>query len=188
MAKKKSTPTKLRRLPDVMMVAGILLIILWGVHRLFYRRSLSFDAGVVDQYATPSQQVAQKPIPTHIYAQWCLDVDIKPEAFDNGEWGVSSDVASYLIQSARPGEAGNIILYGHNTRKILGNIRAFKGYETITLTLSDGSTREYKIESMHEVSPQKVEYLSPTDTETLTIYTCSGLMDAKRFVVVAKPI
>ena len=102
--------------------------------------------------------------------------------------GISGAEASYLKQSAKPGEPGNIIIYGHNTRQIMGNIRALKGYETIQLTTQDGTIHKYKISLIDEVDPSETKYLLPTEEETVTLYTCSGFMDKKRFIVQAKPI
>lgn len=109
-------------------------------------------------------------------------------ALTNGNWEVSPEKTSFLSQSARPGEGGNIILYGHNTRKILGNIRALKGGEIITLTTEDGKAHQYKVERMKESDPSDVSWLQPTDSEVLTLYTCSGIFDSKRFLVRAVPI
>jgi LPXTG-site transpeptidase (sortase) family protein len=180
-------PTKLvRYLPELMIALGILGIGAWALHRKFYNDAIQPTMAMATRYE--DQPYSRQPKPVHIYSQWFLDVDIEPETLTNGEWGVSADKANYLSLSSRPGEKGNIVIYGHNKRQILGNIRAFKGYETITLTTEDGLEHKYKITAMHEVAPNDIQYLLPTDNETLTIYTCSGFMDKKRFIVQAKPI
>jgi len=40
-----------------------------------------------------------------------------------------------------------------------------------------------QVKEIVEVKPDQVEYLLPTSEETLTLYTCSGFMDQKRFIV-----
>lgn len=135
------------------------------------------------------QVVAYQPkaYPTHIEIPWYIDVAIDPHTFVAGEWTVSEKHASYLTDSSLPGEPGNLIIYGHNKREILGNLRALKGYEEITLTMSDGSTRQYRVDSIQQVNPTQTELLSQTEEEVLTLYTCSGFLDSQRFVVRAIP-
>ena len=70
----------------------------------------------------------------------------------------------------------------------MGNIRVMKGGETIKLILSDGSERLYKVTLMRQVKPTAMQYLEPTNTETLTLYTCAGPGDLERFIIQAKPI
>jgi sortase (surface protein transpeptidase) len=173
-------------LPELLLGIGIFSLLVSGVHWHLKNRALSLDAELVRTYQQQPQK--QEVIPVHIEIPWFVDVPIDEEIYDNGNWTISENNASYLSQSARPGENGNVIIYGHNKREILGNIRALKGGETITLTLSDGSTRDYVVDFLKEVSPTEVQYLHPTDTETLTIYTCSGWLDSKRFIVQAKPV
>lgn len=144
------------------------------------------EEGLVEQHAT--QAVSQAPVPAHIFIEWFVDTPIEPHVYTEGTWTTSPDKASYLTQSARPGEVGNSIIYGHNKRSILGNIRALKGTETIVLTLSDGTTKEYRITNIVEVQPHETQYLEPTDSEMLTLYTCSGFLDKNRFIVQAVPL
>jgi sortase A len=126
--------------------------------------------------------------PTHIYIKWFVDTDIEPEVYVNDKWTISENTASFLTTSAKIGEKGNTILYGHNKRTIMGNIRALKGNEIIEITTKDGQKKEYRIVSRQEVSPTDTRLLQPTSDEVLTLYTCSGFMDSKRFVVQAVPI
>ena len=186
MAKRNLPISKI--LPEVLLVTGIILTGLSLGHRLLRTRALKLSDAVVTQYLADSPVASSPNYPTHINIPWFVDVAIDPQPFVAGNWSISENHVSYLVDSALPGEPGNIIMYGHNKRTILGNIRVLKGYEKITLTLSDGSTRVYQVESMQQVSPTQTQLLAPTDSETLTLYTCSGFMDSQRFVVRAKPI
>lgn len=169
-------------LPQVLVGVGILLILVSSAHRVLRNRALSMDKQTV---AELTQKLPTKtvPKPTHILIPWFLDVDIEEEVFDGANWTVSENKASHLAQSANPGESGNIIIYGHNKREILGNIRALKGGEKVTIKTDDGKEHLYKVQSWYEVNPDNMKYLQPTEGETLTMYTCSGLLDSKRFVV-----
>lgn len=192
-AKKKSKSSRLPRyLPEFLLVTGTILVVISTLHRVLRLRSLTLDSQTVSAYQTiqanESKTKALPPHPVHIYIPWFVDVGVSDQLYQNGDWTISNDSASYLVSSAKPTEPGNIIIYGHNTREILGNIRALKGSEKITLSLSDGTKRDYRVTTITEVSPDEVSLLLPTDQETLTLYTCSGFMDSQRFVVQAKVV
>lgn len=180
----KKASSKRSRIPEALMVLGAFLMLVSGVHGYLYNRALSFGEDLVETYV---QEVQRSPAPVHIFIQWFVDVPVSEEAFADGKWGISDTEASHLVQSANPGENGNIIIYGHNTRQILGNIRALKGSERIHVTTSDGADHVYVVQTIKEVDPNQTEFLEPTDTEVLTLYTCSGLFDSKRFIVRAVP-
>lgn len=171
----------------LLLVAGAFLMFLSGIHWFLKYQALSLDSQLVAQHQQISTDNTQLT-PTHVYIQWFVDTPISEQVLENNNWTISETEASYLKQSAKPGKNGNIIIYGHNTRKIMGNIRALKGNERITLTTKNGATHQYKITLITEVEPNQTEYLLPTEEETLTLYTCSGFMDRKRFIVQAKPI
>lgn len=174
-----------------MIVLGIFGIGYFSLHWFLYYRSLRLSKATVlalstSQLASPIGGPATKP--RHIFIRWFVDSDIEDEALVHNEWAISPTKSSYLVQSARPGEKGNVIIYGHNKREILGNIRALKGSEIITLTLENGVQRKYAIAKLIEVDPFDTTYLKPTTTEVLTMYTCSGFLDSRRFIVRAVPV
>lgn len=173
-------------LAELLVVIGTLFVVVSFTHRFLRNRSLT----VVSQPPAAANVAAipALPTPVHIYIPWNTDAKIDPGSYRDGSWTVSSDHVSYLMSSARPGENGNIIIYGHNKRAILGNIRALKGGEEIVLTLDNGSTRSYQVDSVHEVSPTDTDLLTPTESEVLTLFTCSGFLDSKRFIVRASPV
>lgn len=180
--KKRATSDKL---PVILICLGLAMISIWGVHKYLYFRALSLSRSQVA--AIIREEPKTSPLPTHIFIPWNTDADIESLALGTDGWQISDARVTYLLGSARPGEAGNIILYGHNKREILGNIRALKGGEKITLTTEDGKAHIYFVKSVKEVEPTEVSLLNPTPKETLTMYTCSGFWDSKRFVVTALP-
>lgn len=181
--KKKSK----KNAPLLLIVAGAFFMSISALHWYFRYQALSLDSELLSQHVQENQNTTDT-IPTHIYIQWFLDTPISEQILVDNNWTISETEASYLQQSAQPGQKGNIIIYGHNKRSILGNIRALKGTETITLTTKNGEKHLYKISLITEVNPDQTKYLLPTDEETLTLYTCSGFLDKKRFIVQAKPI
>jgi LPXTG-site transpeptidase (sortase) family protein len=178
----------LPHLPVIFITIGVLLLGISGVHSVWRDRALSLDQTVVANYQR-TEQAKHKPKPVKIAIQWFLiDVPIEEEVYHAGTWTISPTEASHLADSASPGEPGNDIIYGHNTRQILGNIRALKGGELIHVTTADGIDHVYTITRMEEVDPSQTAALEPTTTETLTLFTCSGFLDSRRFVVQAVPL
>lgn len=178
-----------RRVPNwsrIFLFFGFLCLSFWGIHKFLYYRSLSFSRSQATHIV--KEQPKAVSLPTHIFIPWNTDSDIEALPFANGQWSVSDTKVTYLLGSARPGEPGNIILYGHNKREILGNIRALKGGERVTMRTSDGNDHIYTVISTKEVDPSDVSLLSPTTTEILTMYTCSGFWDSQRFIVRAVPV
>lgn len=172
-------------IPNIVIVFGMFFVIFSLSNIIIKRDAYQSGQERVSEYLKQNQE--KKALPIHIKIPQFVDISIQPDVYENTQWTTSETKASYLIQSALPKEDGNIIIYGHNKREILGNIRALKGNEVITLTLSDNSERQYKIVKISEVYPSQTQYLQPTTTEMLTIYTCSGLFDQKRFIVQAIP-
>lgn len=175
-----------KHIPELVISLGILFMLANGVHSIARDRVL--ELGKASALPQQHEQVVErKALPQHIFIPWNTDAEIAPAELKDGVWGVHDTKVSYLLQSARPGENGNIILYGHNKREILGNIRALKGGEPITLTSENGDIHRYKVEWVKETAPKNLEALQPTQTEVLTLYTCSGLLDSQRFIVRALP-
>lgn len=126
----------------------------------------------------------RKALPTHIKIKNIVDQPI--EEFDYAPDGmpiISNDHVSHSIDSARPGEKGNMILYGHNLTKILGKLRFTKVGDVIDITNADGQVVQYKVTSVQTVETTETHWLEQTDAAVVTVYTCIGWMDSQRFVV-----
>lgn len=177
-----------KRIPEVLIASGIFLILISLTHNLLRARALRLEAATLDAYNQANTMLHPDLVPVYLTIPWNSDVAISTQVFEQGVWTISPDQASYLASSARPSQSGNIIIYGHNKREILGNIRALQGGEQITLTLQNGSRRKYQVVNIAEVKPSETSLLLPTSQETLTLYTCSGPLDSLRFVVQAKPL
>ena len=126
------------------------------------------------------------PAPSHLFIPWKVDADITSQRLLNGRWVIAENGVSYLEDSGRPGEETPVVLYGHNTREQLGNIRAMVGGEPITLTTEDGAVHRYDVETIQEVDPANTSILKEVSGDRLIMYTCSGFWDSRRWVVVAK--
>ncbi|MBI5122771.1 sortase [Candidatus Roizmanbacteria bacterium] len=128
-------------------------------------------------YAIPTQLIIKKVD---------IDLPIEETAITNGIWQIASNV-SHLTISARPGEQGPIIMYGHNTDDRLGPIRWLSVGEIVQIKTADNKTHNYKINQTLTVASNKMDILTQKKGETLIIYTCDGFADLQRFVLIAKP-
>ncbi|HOZ03515.1 MAG TPA: sortase [Candidatus Woesebacteria bacterium] len=145
----------------------------------------------LDQAVTQTTQSLQSPFvdqqPAHIRIGNLVDISVGLGHYRDGSWTNNLNQAVYWTGSALPGQGGNIIIYGHNTHNVFGNMLRLVGNEQITATLKSGQKREYQIVEMIEVNPSDTQVLEPRTAETLILYTCSGLFDTRRFVVLAEP-
>lgn len=137
-----------------------------------------------EQYAHASE-TPQSSVPQRIVID-SLEVDLPVISanIENNKFETTKDGVSYLASSGVPGKSGNVILYGHNWANILGNLPKIKVGDTVKIYASSGEFHEYKIDYTAKVTPDEVHILNQTEDARVTIYTCTGLFDTKRFVAV----
>jgi len=167
------------------------LLFLLGI--LFLGISLFWNLNQTIQltFFTPKVIPVQKTqaIPTElIIPRIFVNLPIEETAINNGAWQVSQNGASHLTISARPGEQGTIIMYGHNSTERLGPIRWLLKGDIIEIKNADNKTYSYKISETIKVSPSKMDIFTNKNKEVLIIYTCDGFADLERFVIIAKPV
>lgn len=170
----------------ILFTFGCSLMSISGLHFYFQNKSLSLARAQVS--LTAIQERNQIPYPVQITVPRKIASAIETMPLVNNKWGVSPTKTAFLQQSARPGEAGNIILYGHNRPSILGGLHQVHVNDVITVTTSDGSLHSYKVIKRAITSPAQVELLQPTTREVLTVYTCTGFLDSQRLIVQALPL
>jgi LPXTG-site transpeptidase (sortase) family protein len=94
----------------------------------------------------------------------------------------------HIVQTAMPGEQGNVTLAGHRDTffRPLRNIR--RG-DTVTLKTLEG-TFQYQVESTTVVPPNDLQVLQPSAERTLTLITCFPFYYVgpapNRFIVLAR--
>lgn len=144
--------------------------------------SFSEPPQLIEEQEKDTNKLPQKIIiPVHN-----IDLSIEEAEILNGEWEISATGASYLFQSALPGEKGNVIIYAHNRNHLFGPLRRIKKGEEVFIKNKKEEVFVYEIVETKVVSPDQIEVLLPTEEPTLTLYTCFGFLDSKRFVVVGK--
>lgn len=114
-----------------------------------------------------------------------ISLPIIPAEKKNNFFETTSQGVSYLISSPLPGEKGNSILYGHNWSNLLGNLIHARQGDTISVTFQDKTQKTFTVHSIVVVSPDDVSVLKNTTDSRITIYTCTGFLDNKRFVAEA---
>ena len=112
-----------------------------------------------------------------------VSVKVEPGYLQNGRWSVVPDAANYLVSSSLPDEGGNILIYGHNKKEVLANLKQAEIGEVVELTSEDGQKRQYEIVKRYVTGPNDTSPLEERMEETLTIYTCTGFLDTKRLVI-----
>lgn len=114
-----------------------------------------------------------------------VDLPIVTADIEGTIWQTTDDGVSYLNSSPLPGSTGNAIFYGHNWPNLLGRLKNATVGDTIKVYFSDGSSVEYTVEFITIVKPEQTKILDNSEDSRLTIYTCTGFLDSKRFVVTA---
>lgn len=114
-----------------------------------------------------------------------IDVPVKMAKKEGNKWQSFSDAISFLSSSPIPGDEGNSILYGHNWKNLLGDLKKARVGQEIKIIFSNGSEKSFVTGFIQEVSPDQTSILDKSMDSRITLYTCSGFLDSKRFVVVA---
>lgn len=172
----------------ILIFVGILVIFVSLF--IIYRRNdpdrLSFK---INQEVTENSAESEEETPSILnIRELGIAVPVIPAHLNINKWEVTSEGVSYLVDTPLPGEKGNAIFYGHNWGSILGNLtRAMPG-QRVEVVFTNGRIIEFEISLVQEVTPDETSILNQTSDTRLTIYTCSGFLDQKRFVVTAIPI
>ena len=116
-----------------------------------------------------------------------LNLPIVPSIINGKSWQTTKAGISYLQSSAVPGQKGNSIMYGHNWTSILGNLTKVKPGQIIIVTMNNRERKTFRVAFTAVVTPDQSYVIDDTKDIRLTLYTCTGFLDSKRFVVVAMP-
>lgn len=175
-------------LSTIFLVSGLLLTAqgLFDISKRlgYYKTSSSFQAP-----KTQVQNIEQGTVPTKIsISSLSLNLPIEPTLLKNGSWPTSQTGVSFLANSGNLGNKGNLIFYGHNWKNLLGNLHKVKTGDTLVISGQNGQDFLYSIAYIATVNADDVSILADTSDERITLYTCTGFLDQKRLVVVAKRV
>jgi len=113
-----------------------------------------------------------------------IDLSVEPSKIIDGYWEVSETTASHGEGSANPGEGGNVVVFAHARSGLFLNLRNIKKDDEVYI-LTDDKEYKYKVSDITSVYPSDITTIAPTDSEVLTLFTCSGFFDEKRLIVKA---
>lgn len=164
------------------------LSILFGLYLMWQRNNplrISFENPNVAVKEVDSNKEYSMPVKIKIEAR-NIELPIIPQKLIGTNWQVTDKGVTYLTDSPIPGTVGNSILYGHNWTKLLGNLTLVTPGDAIEIAYANGQVKNFKVTNTQVVDPSQVSILKNTTDRRITIYTCTGLLDSKRFVVVAE--
>lgn len=177
--------TSKKRLSETSIIAILVGLILFsfGFYKYYRVRVLSFSGGIEN-----IEEIKQKDIPVQvIIPSLKIDIPIDLSEIKDGVWGISYKNAAYLASSAAPGGGGNIVIYGHNKRPIFGSLPYLSIGQKVFIKTQSGKIYVYEVYKKDFVNPDRIDLVSPTNREELTLFTCWGLFDSQRAVIKAKP-
>ena len=117
-------------------------------------------------------------------------LQISTVIFEGTDGGVLRDGAGHLTGSALPDQKGNVVLAAHRDSffRPLRNIQNRDAIQVIT----PGGTKNYRVDSIDIVSPNRTDVMAPTRDSELTLITCYPFdwfgHAPQRFVVRAREV
>ncbi|MEX1112306.1 MAG: sortase [Candidatus Andersenbacteria bacterium] len=157
----------------------------------YYVYNTTYNRAIISFAATPPPAVhptdSAAPVAIAIPSV-NIDLPIEIGVIHNNIWSVSEFYANHLKTSAHPGTAGNIIVYGHDKPEIFESLRTVQLGDRIELTTPSGQPHVYEVTQIYTTTPNDTEPIAQTATETLTVYTCDGVFNEKRFIIRAQPV
>lgn len=162
------------------------LLLSYLIYQRYNPQKLAFDMPEIN--AAENLKISeQRPVGLKINSI-DLSLPIILSEIKNNQWQATTEGVSLLKTSAVPGEVGNSVIYGHNWPNLLGNLKRVQPGDKLIVIFSDNSSKEFEVEYKVEVDPEETSILENSNDHRLTIYTCSGFLDSKRVVIVAKLI
>lgn len=168
-------------------ITGVVLIVVSVIYSISNHDPLWFVKTPQTASVSLDDRQSNQPVRIEI-TTLALSLPVTEAHITRNKWQVSNNGVSHLDTSAVPNSNGNIILYGHNKTSVLGKIVRIKKGDIISVKTRDRNIYSYIVEKTAVVSPQDIKILESNGKEMLTLYTCTGFADLKRFVVKAIPL
>ena len=180
MARRRERQKRNKALPKLLIVFGILFFILGSLTHahIYYRFTLT-------QTERPIGFIFQAPTQLKIPSRK-LEIKVDQGGIIEGEWILSETDALYLPTSGKVGEGYNTIIYAHNTDNLFGRLKYMAYGDEVFVKDNEGREFVYRVYEKEEVSATNLKELYSTEKNIITLFTCDGWFDAKRFVVRAK--
>lgn len=167
------------------LMLGFLLVTFPTAYRTLRTSNQTLEPIRVDKNLLRATTTSELPLQI-IIPSISIDLPIVEAKVVRGFWELSETTASHGVGSANPGEIGNTVIFAHARDELFGPLRNLKK-DAIVYVMSKDRWFRYKVIETKLVDPNAIEVIAPTEDETLTLYTCSGFLDTKRLIVIAKP-
>lgn len=170
------------------LVIGLLAFTFWGY--LFWQYNSPNKIGFAS-LPTTQVEIKQTSLSTPIgikIPRLGIDLQVEKKTITNGQWQDSKTGVAYWDGSPIPGQIGNSILYGHNWPNLLAKLPKTRPGDEIIVLFSDKTEKSFIVTDLQTVDPKNIEVLKASADTRITLYTCTGILDSQRFVVVAKPV
>lgn len=185
---KKSKKKSSNRISVVKKLLGIFFILL-GFILLFIQFTAQINTAAKEPIIADKafeKESKESNIRGIIIPKLDIDLSVMPSKINNGYWEVSETSASHGEGSANPGENGNVVVFAHARDGLFLNLRNIKKDDEVYV-LTDDKKYKYIVSETTSVYPNDITTVAPTDSEVLTLFTCSGFFDEKRLIVKAIP-
>ncbi len=186
----KRSKSKKSKYPSIWVMAAALTAALI-LNRLYLRyRVIPIEYSVVPPSIMDQSSEVESPVATPIYPfmrieQLGITLPIYPATVVGGKWETTTKGLSYASNSAGFGSSGNTVIYGHNWPNMLKRLPDLKPGDLITVSLSESEMIAYTVTYAATIAPDDTSLTRNTADSRLTLYTCIGLLDRDRYVVVA---
>ena len=163
------------------------MVLPMGVSWLEQQRSPTHEVSIaITQEPEPQPEVLEGT-PRHIsIPSLGIGTNVLDGAYDPAsmQWLITEESAFYApMTSPASTRSGNTFIYGHNSRKIFGQLPSIQPGATATVTTDNGIIFEYEFSGTETVAPTDVHVLDYTDSPRLTLQTCTGLFNETRTMV-----
>lgn len=161
-----------------------------GICILFYAGYLVFERTNPSALSFATPPASYKPtghhgIPMRIDINHVhIHLPLYPSTVRNNVWETTTLGASFLTTTPLPGDRGNSIIYAHNWTSLFGNLVSVHPGDKVEITYKNTPKKIFTIVYTDTVTPENVQILSSSQDNRITMYTCTGFFDMKRFVAV----
>lgn len=155
---------------------GLVIAGLFGVIIAEHSKSLSTNPLGSTTYALNQTQPAEHS-PTAIKIDALgLDLTVREGTFDQSkqDWSIDDANAYFALGTATP------IIYGHNTDEVFAPVRKAKAGDIMTITYSDGSTKQFAYKDHKLVDPNDASVLAESNPNSIILLTCEGFFNESR--------
>lgn len=193
MPKKRKKPNHItftrKGIGNALCILGILFIVVPYTFSIINAGTLTSPKALAsnEQVQVVNQPDDVQPPQRIVLPALKIDIPVALSPIEDGYWKVYEDKAGFGQGTGYPGRPGNQVIFAHARPGLFKSLpKVTKGDEILVST--NDKTYRYQVVETKTVNPNQIDVVAQTEDETLTLFTCVGFADSKRFIVVAKPI